>query len=69
MSNQPPKAPIGQLVMDGEVESAGLLGRVRQWSDADARAAEEWAASVHLQASDNDVRVPPTPSCVADLRT
>lgn len=31
------------------------------WTDDQVRAAEEWAAAVHLEASDNDVDVPPRP--------
>ena len=34
---------------------------IRQWKPAQIEAAEEWAAAMHLRASDNIVRVPPRP--------
>ncbi len=37
------------------------LSRIRSWTPQQVEAAEKWAASVHLRASDNIVRVPPKP--------
>jgi hypothetical protein len=35
---------------------------IAQWSDRQVKAAEAWAGSAHLRASDNYVRVPNRPS-------
>ncbi len=37
------------------------LRTIRGWTKRQVEAAEKWAASVHLEASDNIVRVPPKP--------
>ena len=34
---------------------------IREWKPSQIEAAEEWAAAMHLRASDNIVRVPPRP--------
>jgi hypothetical protein len=38
---------------------------IESWTDEQVRAVDEWAAAEHLRASDNDdVQVPPRPSCI-----
>jgi hypothetical protein len=39
---------------------------IAAWTDEECMQAEEWAMSLHFNASDNDVEVPPMPACVAD---
>lgn len=51
------------LLTDADIDEATVAG----WSDAERRAAAEWALSVHFSASDNDeVIVPPRPAFIPE---
>lgn len=46
------------------------LEDIAGWTDEQCQYAEQWAAAVHLRASDNDeVEVPPRPTCVDECAT
>ena len=54
------------LVLDLSAFSPNEIFMVAmEWTDAELEQVSEWAGAVHLHASDNDdVRVPPKPSCI-----
>lgn len=42
-----------------------MLSVIATWTDEQCRQAEAWASARHFKASDNAVRVPPTPPHIA----
>lgn len=71
-----PGSPVATPWRRDEEATAGLLSlvgididgeSVAYWQDDQVQRAEEWAAAVHLRASDNAVPVPPMPMFLRDL--
>lgn len=52
------------LVLDKKVS----LKTIKEWTDTERAAVEKWASACYLRASDNNVRVPPKPACLAGAR-
>lgn len=61
-------AIVNDLHCDDPIMRNVLLPRVLQWTDEQVEEASDWAVSVHLDASDNDVEVPQMPEHVAIIR-
>ena len=48
------------------VGTVRTIEQIESWSPEDRTAVIKWASAVHLDASDNDVEIPPKPACLSD---
>lgn len=73
-----PAQPEPEWERDNDVtrDLLGLVGYdvmpafIESWTDEQVRHVDEWAAAQHLKASDNDdVEIPPQPSCIDEWQS